>query len=271
MYITANDLKTENYIIVNARTVAAAAMYTSKDASRPILNAIEITTDENGHVSCTASDSYRLGHFESLPISVGNPANARILLNIGDLGKFIPATPKISEWVAIRETTHCKQQVVEVTKISSNTSSESVFSLGQTAYASRVEGNFPEWRKIVQSAETIAKKGSAVGPNLNTPYLIDCFKSMNTGVSYTGIASTSFIHGSETDPIYLEAHNEAGEYGLVLLMPVRSDLSRLGAEVKRVEVENERKATKERVKIEKENVKLKAELAKFQEAEVSAA
>lgn len=263
MYVGTKDLENKGYIFVYARTLAAASLYVSKDDSRPTIKCMQITTDDKGKVSVNATDSYRLGHFESMGFALcDSPANTSLLLDWSELGKFIPGSPKASDWVALRPTKHMGQHVIEVTKLATNTSSDSVVTLGQTAYVPIREGNFPDWEVLVKDAIKDAKGASVnTTPSLNTSYLIDCFKSMTLAVSYTGAASTNIIHtGSSVKPIMLEAENEGGEYALVLLMPVRSFGSRVETEVRNAADNAAKAAANKRTKLEKENAKLKNEL-----------
>ena len=265
MYVGTNDLAEQGYVFVRARTFAAAAVYASKDKSRPVLGAVEITTDENGKVGATATDSYRLGHFESMPFSpVKSKPEVNILLDVAELGKFVSASPKVTEWLAIRETERYGQMVIEVTKLNTDTSSDSIITMGQTTYVQKVDGNFPDWKQLVGNTSRYTdSKQQNVGPNLNTNYVNDCLKSMNIAVSYTGPASTSFIHGDEVTPIIFESANEAGEYGLVLLMPIRSDERRTGKmteEIRHKAWKAHDELVQAKKALEKENIKLKNEL-----------
>ena len=263
MYVSANDLKNNGYLFVYARTVAAASLFVSKDPSRPILQCLQIVTDDAGKVSVNSTDSYKLGHFESMKFALcDSEKGTEILLNIIELGKFVPTSPKASDWLAIRETERYGQKVVEVTKISTNTSSESVVTMGQTTYVPQASGHFPDWEVLVNNATSSAKKASVnTTPTLNTSYLATCFKAIDIAVSYTGAAGTNLIHGSKKhEPVMLEASNDGGEYALVLLMPVNTAPSRISSEVRDAAEKAANDELKARVKLEKENAKLKNEL-----------
>ena len=216
-----NELSLDGYTIFYGRQLMAAAMFTSKDESRPILNAVQMVVKDD-RITLAATDSYRLGMFTIANV-LAHQDDATFLIDVESVkqSKLLSSKPAWDRICGIKDGKDdytydfiAGKAVLDGTAIAYP---------GSTTIR-KVEGNFPQCKKLLD--DNGAKPNEGRGPLMNAKYVADIISSFDLAFSTKdGMCVVETMHGDENfDPITFHGWNQTGEVdgeGVALLMPVR--------------------------------------------------
>lgn len=189
---------------INAQHFKAAASYASKDKTRPVLNAVQVTTDKAGYV-VAATDSYRLVAFEKGTVT--------------DKASYVMIEASHASEVKTSDKT------IEVTKLDMDKKEAAVSITSKDGAVRKVtwaviEGKYPAWKQLIPSVDT-DKPFPAF--DLNPAYLASVGDVVVKGFGKGKAESVMLWCEGALKPMYFEAtvKNDGKCYGVV--MPVRSE------------------------------------------------
>lgn len=215
------DLKNDGYTIFYGRQLMAAAMFTSKDESRPILNAVQMVVKDD-RITLAATDSYRLGQFTITNPLVGQD-DASYLIDVESLkkSKLLSSKPAWDRMCGIKQGDDGATYDFIAGKLLDD--GMHIAYPGSTTIR-KVEGNFPKTQKLLDDSKPKPNEGR--GPLMNAGFVADIIASFDLCYSAKGsMCVVEVAHGDEfIDPITFHGWNQSGEIdgeAVALLMPVR--------------------------------------------------
>lgn len=200
----------EGYVFVTARAMAAAALFTSKDKYRPVLEYVHVVTRDN-KVMAEGTDAYRIlratsrAHHKEGPKPCDFLVSPKVLKQCG----ILSTRPKACAWLAMRPI----EGMVHVIAFEEG-KAERVTHNTEVPMGS---GSYPDFDVFFKLNY---KKSDEQAPYLNTSYLIETLKAMEMAVSHEGMSTTGFRHGSVLEPMYFTSSNTC-ESCEAIVMPVR--------------------------------------------------
>ena len=162
--ISIDEIKSNNLIVVPAASVAAVAINTSKDTSRPILGDVQVKQGPDG-TSVVATDSYCLSVVLHKKLTSKDENAVLVPIQLVKDMKVFPTTPKAGDLLAIAEdkTTHGFAMRFSYYTATSNAK---MMQAGPSCVVDVDSGNYPDWVKLIPSTP---KVGSTAA--FNTSYL----------------------------------------------------------------------------------------------------
>lgn len=185
--------------------VSALANCMSKDATRYYLHGICIEHTERGGLVAIATDGHRLGSMKLSPVQVDAQSAARLE---GEFSNII--TREAVEWIAGLPKKFTAPHLLTF-EFTATTVKLSLFPTMISAEFGLVDGNFPDWRRVMPSEHTPSTSFSA-------QYL----KEITQAVKKAGSKSNPCITISITDigsPAIITSNQEGLQY---VLMPMRA-------------------------------------------------
>lgn len=184
--------------------VAALSHCMSKEATRYYLNGICIEHTERGGLVAVATDGHRLGSMKLSPMQVDAQSAARIE---GEFSYII--TREAVEWIAGLPKKFTSPHLITF-EFTAATVKLSLFPTMISAEFGLIDGNFPDWRRVMQAEHTPSI-------SFNAEYI----KQLAMALKKAGDARTTAITFSLTD-IGAPAIITSGQEGLqFVLMPMR--------------------------------------------------
>lgn len=215
------DLKLDGYTIFFGRQLMAAAMFSSKDESRPILNAVQMVVKDD-RITFAATDSYRLGKFVATNPTI-NQADASFLIDVESLkqSKLLSSKPAWDRICGIKEGS--VDGTYDFIAGKAVDDGNAIAYPGSTTIR-KVEGNFPNTKQLLDNSG--AKPNEGRGPLMNARFVADIIASFDLAfATKDGVCVVETMHGDENfDPIVFHGWNQSGDVdgeAVALLMPVR--------------------------------------------------
>lgn len=160
-----DEIKSNNLIVVPATSVAAAAINTSKDPSRPILGDVQVEQGPDG-TSVVATDSYCLSVILHEKLVSENENSVLVPIQLIKDMKVFPTTPKAGDLLAIAEDKSTHGFAMRFSYYTA-TSNAKMMQAGPFCVVDVDDsGNYPDWKRLVPTTPNLGE--TAV---FNTSYL----------------------------------------------------------------------------------------------------
>lgn len=221
MYKTIEEYAHDKFIMVPAKPLMAATLFTTKATMRyPMLATVRVFRNKDGMCEMWSTDTYRAVRI-FWPDKVNDPDfEYDVLVDMHELkaSKILKARPSNDDWVAIQPLDGC----VRVTVISAK--DKPVKEVGVVNLMTHYYDKFPNFNQLWGILEEDRVRSV---PTLNSKYIADVFKCADIALDSPDKASNTVVEMIPGDgcmkPVMFRATNPVRKDARVeaLVMPVR--------------------------------------------------